>query len=109
MIAFRISFAVLDGKADEFEQLIADRYQPGLARQRGFIATRLNRTYDAETVQRIGATTGGVDYVLEFEFESEPDRMAWVEGPDHDELWNAAVALTRTQSSCGYDVLAQQP
>jgi heme-degrading monooxygenase HmoA len=113
VIAFRIRFTVRAGREDDFVAMIVERYQPGLARQHGFVATRLLRVYEPTVLTAIGATPDVGDddhagFVLEFEFETEDDRMAWVNGPDHDELWNAAVGLTTDQRWCGYDVVHQQ-
>jgi heme-degrading monooxygenase HmoA len=105
MIAFRIRFAVRDGIDEDFVEMIQSRYRPGLERQPGFLGSRLLRTYDDGVAEEIGATTDGVDYVLEFEFESEADRVAWVASPEHDPLWQAAVSMTDSQRWCGFDVL----
>jgi heme-degrading monooxygenase HmoA len=109
MIAFRIRFTVRDGRQDDFVSMMTERYQPGLTRQRGFVTTRLLRIYEPSVIAAIGATDDGADYVLEFEFETEDDRMAWVNGPDHEDLWNAAVDLTTEQRWCGYDVVHRLP
>lgn len=105
MVRFRIRFAVESGREDEFLTLIQDSYRSALARQKGYLGSRLLKSYDAETLRVLEARDDGFGYELEFEFQSEQERLVWVAGSDHDTLWEAAVSLTQKRSWCGYEVL----
>jgi len=102
VIQFRISFEVGNAQAGDFEKMVHDVYGPALTRQKGFVAWRLLTPYpDAEAVG--GAETTQLD--LEFEFDTEQNRLIWAESADHAPAWSAAVALARGYQAHGSEVL----
>lgn len=101
MIQFRIRFEMSRARSDEFTTMVRDTYGPALERQNGFGAWRLLSPYSsgAESPQ---------DYVelqLEFEFESEQDRLVWAGSADHKPAWEAAVSIATSYEAQGFDVL----
>jgi hypothetical protein len=102
VIQFRINFEVDSARADEFEKMVHDIYGPALTRQQGFVAWRLLRPYQAEDAMEGGET---VQLALEFEFDTEQDRLTWAASSDHAPAWEAAVAMARGYQAHGFDVL----
>jgi hypothetical protein len=101
VIQFRISFEVGNAQAGDFEKMVHDVYGPALTRQKGFVAWRLLTPYpDAEAG---GAETTRLD--LEFEFDTEQNRLIWAESADHAPAWSAATALARGYQARGSEVL----
>lgn len=106
MIVLVIGFSVAPQLRDEFEAMFRDVYAPALQRTRGYRGSLLLRTYPADVNARIEGRDPGHDYAMHLMFESEEQRVAWVESPDHQEAWAAAVARSSAQSWTGYDVAA---
>jgi hypothetical protein len=102
VIQFRISFEVETAKASEFEKMVHDTYGPALERQPGFVAWRLLTPYESED----SATEAGETRLdLEFEFDSEQDRLVWAASSDHAPAWATAVDLSRSRQAQGSNVL----
>lgn len=102
MIQFRISFEVEITRASEFEKMVHDMYGPALTRQPGFVAWRLLTPYPSENAAG-GEETAQLD--LEFEFDTEQNRLIWAASSDHAPAWSAAVAMSRSYQAHGFDVL----
>lgn len=102
MIQFRISFEVEIARAGEFEKMVRDVYGPVLARQKGFVAWRLLTPYQAEDVVQGGDTA---QLGLEFEFDTEENRLTWAGSSDHAPAWSAAVAMSKSHQARGFNVL----
>lgn len=102
MIQFRISFEVKHARASDFEKMIHDLYGPALTRQQGFVAWRLLTPYRGEDAAG-GEETAQLD--LEFEFDTEQDRLTWAASSDHAPAWSAATAMARGYQAHGFDVL----
>jgi hypothetical protein len=102
VIQFRISFEVDSERAGDFEKMVHETYGPALTRQKGFVAWRLLTPYQAEGVAE-GRKTAQLD--LEFEFDTEQDRLTWAASSDHAPAWSAAVAMARGYQAHGFDVL----
>lgn len=101
MIQFRIRFDMSRARSGEFTRMVHDLYGPALERQQGFVAWRLLSPY----------TTLGEDQQdtavlqLEFEFESEQDRLVWADSADHKPAWEAAVSVATSYEAQGFDIL----
>ena len=102
MIQFRISFEVENTKASEFEKMVHDTYGPALERQPGFVAWRLLTPYESDDA---AAGEEATQLDLEFEFDSEQDRLVWAASSDHAPAWATAVALSRNYRAQGSNVL----
>jgi hypothetical protein len=102
VIQFRISFEVEKAKASEFEKMVNDTYGPALTRQKGFVAWRLLTPYEGEVAPGDGEA---VQLDLEFEFDTEQDRLVWAASSDHAPAWNTAVALSASYQAEGFNVL----
>jgi hypothetical protein len=102
VIQFRISFEVENAKAGEFQKMVQDTYGPALVRQKGFVAWRLLTPYKREDAP---GSAEAVQLDLEFEFDTEQDRLAWAASSDHAPAWSTAVALAMSYQAQGFDVL----
>lgn len=102
MIQFRISFEVDNAKASEFEKMVHDTYGPALTRQKGFVAWRLLTPYEKEDA---GEGAAPVHLDLEFEFDTEQDRLVWAASSDHAPAWSTAVDLSTSYKAEGFNVL----
>jgi hypothetical protein len=102
VIQFRISFEVESARAAEFEKMVHDVYGPALTRQKGFAAWRLLTPYPDEDAKEGGET---VTLDLEFEFDTEENRLTWAGSSDHAPAWSAAAAMSRSYQARGFNVL----
>lgn len=82
-------------------KMVQDMYGPALERQKGFSAWRLLSHYSEATEE----PQDTVELQLEFEFESEQDRLAWAGSADHKPAWDAAVSIARSYESHGFEIL----
>lgn len=82
MIERHISFAVLPGKAAEFERFIAEQYRPPVLEMPGLIECSLLR--EAEHADR---------YQLVFRWETADNAVAWRVSEVHQALQPALNAL----------------
>ena len=89
-------------RADEFEKMVHDVYGPALTRQKGFVAWRLLTPYQSQDAGPAGET---VQLDLEFEFDTEENRLTWAGSSDHAPAWSAASAMSRSYQAHGFDVL----
>ena len=81
--------------------MVKDTYGPALERQKGFGAWRLLSPYSEPS----GDPQDTVELQLEFEFESEQDRLVWAGSADHKPAWEAAVSIATSYEAQGFDVL----
>jgi hypothetical protein len=102
VIQFRISFEVEIARAGEFEKMVHDVYGPALTRQKGFAAWRLLTPYQPEDAVQAGETA---QLDLEFEFDTEENRLTWAGSSDHAPAWSAAVAMSKSYQARGFNVL----
>jgi hypothetical protein len=102
VIQFRISFEVEIARAGEFEKMVHAVYGPALTRQKGFVAWRLVSPYQAEDVVQ-AAEIAQLD--LEFEFDTEENRLTWAGSSDHAPAWSAAVAMSKSYQARGFNIL----
>jgi len=107
MVLLRMRFVVPEELSTDFEREIIDNYGPALERQDGFHAWRLLKPYSAEVLTALGTSSDGFDWDLEFEFESEPARLAWVASADHTTVLEAVRSITQEIRYCGYDLVAR--
>lgn len=101
-IRFRIRFTVSAHQAAAFLGMLEGDYVPALTSQDGFRAARILVPYPEDVSVGIGATAHPGVYELEFDFDSEPARRAWVAQPIHDRLWQRAVESTEAQEWSGF-------
>jgi hypothetical protein len=102
VIQFRISFQVESARAGDFEKMVHETYGPALRRQKGFVAWRLLTPYQVENAAG-GEETAQLD--LEFEFDTEQDRLTWAASSDHAPAWSTAISMARGYQAHGFDVL----
>lgn len=89
--------------------MVQDLYGPALERQKGFGAWRLLSQYGVTggSPEETESPDETVELQLEFEFESEQDRLVWAGSAEHKPAWEAAVSLATHYEAQGYDVLGR--
>lgn len=98
MIERNITFHLLPGKADAFENFFGSEYAPALAAASGFGGAELLRPLeDDESV------------VMVLRFSSTETAQAWRESPRHKQLSPVLKSLYQTSELRVYEVLAVQP
>ena len=95
MITLHIALNVRTGQGPALEALYHEAYVPAITKQDGFRSTTL--LHSAEEPHR---------YEIDIAFDTEAQRVAWAEGPDHDATWPRVVALCTDFSAHGFAILA---
>jgi heme-degrading monooxygenase HmoA len=105
-IELQIDFVVDELDRDAFESLYDDVYVPALRQQAGYRTSRLLRLYDVAEAESMGAEESPFDYKVCLEFQSEADRLRWVDTVEHGEAWRAVSELAVRSRHRGYHVVA---
>jgi hypothetical protein len=103
-IRFRIRFGVAPDRSAALVELLRGPYTSALRRQAGFRGVAVMQPYSAEASSAIGAVTATDSWEIEFDFDSEGARLGWTRDPAHDELWNAACAVSTSQEWRGFEI-----
>jgi len=95
MIERHVTFNVIPGQQQDFENLFRQEYSPAMSRQPGFVSVALLKEQEKEAV-----------YQLAIRFESLATAAAWRESADHKALAPKIKALYQDSSVAVYDVIA---
>ena len=95
MIELHMYLETHDGKEEALEALYREEYISGIEGQDGFQRTVLLKKQDAPR-----------EYEVDIAFDSEEQRLKWVESGEHAAVWPKMAALCRQVSSCGFDTIA---
>ena len=101
-VRFRIRFTVAEAEAEGFLRMLRSEYVPALRSQRGFRTARILTPFPETLSTEIGAVTHPGVYELEFDFDTESARRAWVAQPVHERLWQRAVETSDAQQWSGF-------
>ena len=93
-----------DAEAD-FRQMYADAYVPALAKQQGYLSSRLLRLFPPEMAREIEAAETPFNYQMELVFDTEENRRRWVASDEHGRVWPTAEQMARKAAWRGYDVV----
>lgn len=104
MVVLQVEFQVPDDKVADFVAVYNEIYAPALARQAGYLGSRLLRTFDEAQARAIGAEQRSFNVQLELAFETEEQRKAWAGSPDHEGPWKQATALAEEVRYVAYEV-----
>lgn len=104
MVVLQVEFQVPDDKIADFVAVYDQIYAPALARQTGYLGSRLLRTFDEAEALAIGAEQRSFNFQLELAFETEQQRKAWAGSPDHVEPWEQATTLADQVRYVAYKV-----
>lgn len=96
MIQLEIKLLLKLGKEEEFLGIFKTQFAPTMSKQAGF-----NR------VSFLKQRRGKSQYRIEIVFESEEERLAWVNTKEHEEIWPKLAALISNYSVTGFDFLAE--
>lgn len=88
------------GKEEEFLDIFKTQFAPAMSKQAGFIRVSFLKQKQREGKSR---------YRIEIVFESEEERLAWINTKEHEEIWPKLAALTSNYSATGFDFLAEVP
>lgn len=95
MIERHVTFEVLQGKEDAFEQLFIQEYRPAMSRMAGFV--RLELLCESEAPNK---------YQMTIRFDTTENAAAWRASPEHQALSPRLKALYTTSQVQVYEVIA---
>lgn len=96
MIELEVKLEVMPGKEEEFLDIFKTQFAPAMSKRPGFLRTSLLKQRETES-----------QYRIEIVFESEKERLGWVNTKEHEEVWPKLGALTSKCSATGFDFLAE--
>ena len=96
MIQLEVRLLLKLGKEEEFLDIFKTQFAPAMSKQPGFIRVSLLKQRESKS-----------QYRIEIVFESEKERLAWVNTKEHEEVWPKLGALTSKCSATGFDFLAE--
>jgi len=105
MILFQILFEVSEERRAAFEKAYREVFQPALAKQAGFVTSKLLRLYPAATIREIEGLPSEFNYEFNFVFETEDARRKWAKSAEHDVAWPVVRDLAKKVGWRGYDVV----
>lgn len=95
MIERHVTFEVLQGKEDAFEQFFVAEYRPAMSRMAGFVRVELLREQEAPA-----------RYQMAIRFDSVETAAGWRASPEHQALSPRFKALYSSSQVQVYDVIA---
>jgi len=104
-MALQMDFVVTKENAEAFEKLYYSIYVPAMTVQQGYLGSKLLRIYPENTAKQIQAEPTVHNYQIQISFDTEANRMKWVQSKQHQIAWPAATALAKEYKWRGYDVL----
>jgi len=84
------------GKEEEFLDIFKTQFAPAMSEQPGFVRVSLLKQRKSES-----------QYRIEIVFESEKERLAWINTKEHEETWPKLGVLTSKCSTAGFDFLVE--
>ena len=96
MIELEVKFEVIPGKEEIFLDIFKTQFALAMSKQPGFVRVSLLKQSESE-----------FRYRIEIVFESEKERLAWVNTEEHEELWPKLAALISKYSATRFDFLAE--
>ena len=96
MIQLEVRLLLKLGKEKEFLNIFKTQFAPAMSKQPGFIRVSFLKQRESKS-----------QYRIEIVFESEKERLAWVNTREHEEIWPKLGALTSNYSATGFDFLAE--
>ena len=95
MIERHVTFEVLQGKEEAFEQFFVNEYRPAMSRMAGFVRLELLRESEAPS-----------SYQMTIRFETLETAAAWRSSPEHQALSPKLKALYSGSQVQVYEVIA---
>jgi len=95
MIERHVTFEVLQGKEEAFEQFFVHEYRPAMSRMAGFVRLELLRESEAPS-----------SYQMTIRFETLETAAAWRSSPEHQALSPKLKALYSGSQVQVYEVIA---
>ena len=96
MIQLEVKLELMPGKEEELLDIFKTQFALAVSKQPGFIRVSLLKQRESES-----------RYWIEIVFESEKERLAWVNTREHENTWPKLAALTSKYSTTGFDFLAE--
>jgi len=97
MIERHVTFHVIPGKEEDFENLFKNEYGIVMSKQPGFVSVTLLKEREKEAV-----------YQMVIQFQSLETAAAWRDSDDHKVLSPKIKALYRESTVRVYEVIAQK-
>lgn len=104
-MALQMDFIVPKNNAEAFEKMYYSIYVPAMTVQEGYISSKLLRLYPNDLAGRIQAEPSTYNYQIQISFDTEENRMKWVNSDQHQIAWPAASGIAEKYKWRGYDVM----
>jgi len=98
-----IYFEVTDENAQAFEDMYRDVYIPAMQVQDGYLGSRLLRTFPPDA----GSDAPKFNYQMTLHFDTEENRLKWVDSDEHQVAFPKAQALSESWDAQKYDVVGE--
>jgi len=95
MVVLTVTLHVQDGRQSEIQNNFVERFLPAVRRQPGFMDAKLGRAL--EDAQRM---------LLLLTFDTEQQRLAWVNSPEHGPAWDSIASLCRDFVPVSHEISA---
>jgi antibiotic biosynthesis monooxygenase (ABM) superfamily enzyme len=98
VIERHVTFEVIPGKEQAFEDLFKSSYSTAMSKQRGFVSVGLVRELEAPT-----------RYQMVIRFDTLENAVAWRDSADHKAISPVIKALYSGSSVVAYSIIATVP
>jgi mannose-6-phosphate isomerase-like protein (cupin superfamily)/heme-degrading monooxygenase HmoA len=107
-MALQMDFVVPKENAEAFEKMYYTIYVPAMKVQKGYLSSKLLRTFAADLEKEIEGEPTTYNYQIQISFDTEEDRRLWVASEQHiKSAWPAASGLSKEFKWRGYDVMGE--
>jgi mannose-6-phosphate isomerase-like protein (cupin superfamily)/heme-degrading monooxygenase HmoA len=104
-IVLQMEFVVAKENAEAFEKMYSSIYVPAMLVQKGYLESKLLRTFPENVQKEIEGEVTEYNYMIQISFDSEENRRRWVASPQHQVAWPAASGLAKSFKWRGFDVM----
>jgi heme-degrading monooxygenase HmoA len=108
VIQFEVRQKVSAENRAAYDEVVKALFVPAVSVQEGFISFRLLEEYPAEVQEKAGARSDGFNVVVQLTFESEEQRLKWVETPEHAKLGERLTGLMDDARATGYTIRTEE-
>ncbi len=105
-MALQMDFVVTKENVEAFEKMYYTIYVPAMKVQKGYLSSKLLRTFPEGLEKEIEGEPTIFNYQIQISFDTEEDRRRWVASNEHkNTAWPAATALAKQYKWRGFDVM----
>jgi antibiotic biosynthesis monooxygenase (ABM) superfamily enzyme len=100
LMLLQIYFEVRDANVQAFEDMYRDVYIPAMQVQEGYLGSRLLKTFEPDG----GAEQPQFNYQMILHFDTEENRVKWVDSDEHQVAFPKAQALSESWDAQKFDM-----